>query len=670
MPDQLFELNSLIKNSADVWVNPSLNDEFSYSDGSDEEQYLINVLQSVSDLSVDSVELAASIQDWVSEYHLSSLRSNLLKNINFVENSKILELGCGCGAITRFLAEQGHQVTAVEGSLNRAEIARTRNRDLANVEVITHNFNTLKLPQRNYHAVLFVGVLEYAKRFSDQKEITSEQTVIKLLNKASEALNDKGCIIIAIENRTGLKYQHGALEDHLATPDVGINDYKDYEFTGIKTYDYSQWRELLSQCNLMHKFYYPFPDYKLPNLIINREFDCPDKNYLSTQINSYDPISDWIMPKPESQLWQQIFDQKKLNEMSNSFGIIATKSETTLVNIFTDSWCLFDSPNITPGLRIDIRNKLENNYNNNNEIKRFFNKTDKNFLSLRDYWLEKLVSSPCFATLRKLVQESHDLINNHWQANKLVDFDQMMVDQDSNKLTYGKYWQLKTNVTAEQQLFHVLLDFCLHSKKLLAKASDLNFLSIDQIIADSLEYAGFNYQTLKGDLIEFQQKFNDATQIRSNWVAEQLSTLISNRNQFGFSYVNYQLFFTIQANQFKADKSKTIRQKQTGQTTKLIFENLDMNSSFLRFDPCDHQHGDQHYFSINSIQATDQNGNVFYEFSLIDNILLNNLEVIDGKKAIYKVNGIDPQIIFALPDDLKNTTASYNLVVQLQWLGV
>ena len=107
-----------------VWVVPGRH-AFAYSDGRTSERYLEAVLSRATDLSADSYELEKWIRDWPSEYHLSRKRAHLLREFAFSRDQSAFEVGCGCGAITRFLGETFHDVVAVEGSLARARLART-----------------------------------------------------------------------------------------------------------------------------------------------------------------------------------------------------------------------------------------------------------------------------------------------------------------------------------------------------------------------------------------------------------------------------------------------------------------------------------------------------------------------------------------------------------------
>jgi SAM-dependent methyltransferase len=118
--------------------------EFAYSDGIEIEQRLLAIVSSAADRSTFSTELAEAITDWPSEYHLSRMRSNLLRGLGIKQGDTVLEFGCGGGAITRFLGELGAQVTAVEGSLLRARVTAQRCADLPNVTVVADDLLELE----------------------------------------------------------------------------------------------------------------------------------------------------------------------------------------------------------------------------------------------------------------------------------------------------------------------------------------------------------------------------------------------------------------------------------------------------------------------------------------------------------------------------------------------
>src|SRR5438105_15881303 len=95
-----------------LFMHPS-HEGFAYSDGVEVEQRIYDGLRVTQDRSTATVELRDLITDWPTEYHFSNVRHNLLRHIAFRANERVLEVGAGCGAITRLLGETGAQITAV-----------------------------------------------------------------------------------------------------------------------------------------------------------------------------------------------------------------------------------------------------------------------------------------------------------------------------------------------------------------------------------------------------------------------------------------------------------------------------------------------------------------------------------------------------------------------------
>jgi hypothetical protein len=97
--------------------NLSCDPELTNIDYSDDfECKLYERIRRATDRSTLSIELLPLIVDWPSEYHISSGRHCLLRPLGIEPATNALELGCGCGAVTRYLGELGALVTAVEGS--------------------------------------------------------------------------------------------------------------------------------------------------------------------------------------------------------------------------------------------------------------------------------------------------------------------------------------------------------------------------------------------------------------------------------------------------------------------------------------------------------------------------------------------------------------------------
>ena len=284
------------------------DDDF-YSDGDIESEILEMVK---SDINIDAA--IKSDNRWPVLYHLSPARQNLLHSFEFPNNESVLEIGGGCGAITGVLCEKFKHVTAVELSKRRAEILAHRNKEYANLNVIVGNLNNIEF-NKKYDVITLIGVLEYAGRF------TSGANPYKaFLEKIKALLKPQGQVIIAIENRFGLKYWAGFREDHLGTYFTGLEGYD--ESTGVRTFGRVELEHLLVESGFSKsKFYYPMPDYKLPTKIFSddyplfeNEFDMMFANYDQDRVRLFDEIK----------VMQSIVDEKQLGFFSNSFLIFAS----------------------------------------------------------------------------------------------------------------------------------------------------------------------------------------------------------------------------------------------------------------------------------------------------------------------------------------------------------
>lgn len=319
----IIALNQLSQTDQKIFVPGGVaTDPFDYSDGEEVERYLYQVLNGAGDLGTRSEELQSAIIDWPSEYHLSGDRANLLRPYDLERVDRVLELGSGCGAISRYLGELGKQVDAVEGSAVRAHLGKLRCRDLENVRVINANFNDLMFPQGYYDLILFVGVIEYARKFYQEAD-DDRSAAQAILTQSKTYLNDKGLILVAIENRLGLKYLLGAHEDHYAKRYIGVNGYRDS--AGIATYSQDEWRTLIKDSGFKHVgFSYPFPDYKIPRVVLADDYvrNNPHAlNHLEGMVSRdyYAPI-----PRTPTEMicWQGACSGDFITKVSNSFSIL------------------------------------------------------------------------------------------------------------------------------------------------------------------------------------------------------------------------------------------------------------------------------------------------------------------------------------------------------------
>lgn len=293
---------------------------FGYSEGQEAEKRLLDIVESLSDRSTFSVEFLPHIVDWSTRYHFTRARHCLLRPLDILPGERVLELGCGTGAITRYLGETGADITAVEGSLARARVAAARCHDLPNVRVIADDLQAAEV-EGKYDWVTLIGVLEYAGAYSD-----AEDPYQSYLAAAMRHLKPGGRVVIAIENQLGLKYFNGCGEDHLAKPFLGIQDLYAQK-GGVRTFGRKALSAILDRAGLTsQQWLYPYPDYKVPNIVISDEalhhptFNASD---LLLRNDSEDYNGQALRVFDEALVNQVLGQNGLLGDLANSFLVVA-----------------------------------------------------------------------------------------------------------------------------------------------------------------------------------------------------------------------------------------------------------------------------------------------------------------------------------------------------------
>lgn len=308
-----------------VFVRPEIA-VFAYSDGEEVESRILDIVRKAKDLSSLSDELEREATDWPSRYHLSRSRANLLRPYRHLIVGDVLEIGAGCGAITRFLGECGANVTAVEGSFRRAAVAAARVRDLKNVSVICDRAQAFPAG-RSFDVVTLIGVLEYARMFSD-----SATAVEDLLHLVKSFLKPDGKLMLAIENRMGLKYFAGMPEDHVNHGMYGVEGL--YGTRDPVTFGRAELTRVLGDAGFGRAdFAYPFPDYKLPQSVV---FDAaaalPAARFNAAAFAAESAWNDPQLRLPAlfslELVWQSIGSNGLVAELANSFLVVASGQDS------------------------------------------------------------------------------------------------------------------------------------------------------------------------------------------------------------------------------------------------------------------------------------------------------------------------------------------------------
>lgn len=292
--------------------------ELDYLDGG--EQAVLEILRSSTDLSSLSDELATQGDTWAETYHLAAARANVLRGLRLGPDDVVLEIGAGCGAITRYLGETCGVVDALEPVGSRAEAARERVRDLPGVEVFVGELADVPAVE-SYDVVVVVGVLEYIG-FGDP----ARAPYAEFLEQISRLLRPSGSLVLAIENQLGVKYLVGAPEDHT---DRAFDSLEGYPHGGrARTFSRSALTSLIEGAGLTPRLLSAFPDYKMTRAVFDPERLTGQSASLQYRVPSF-PSPDWGTPRlplaDEKYAWRTLVEAGLAAQTPNSFVVVAGK---------------------------------------------------------------------------------------------------------------------------------------------------------------------------------------------------------------------------------------------------------------------------------------------------------------------------------------------------------
>jgi len=297
-----------------------------YCDGQVEDE-LLAIAKELSPLEYKKV--IEERKDWPTLYHLSPLRENIVDWIPMEKTAKVLEVGSGCGAITGALARKAGTVTCVDLSKKRSMINAYRHSECDNVTIHVGNFKEIEPDlDQDYDYICLIGVFEYGQSY-----IGGEKPYEEFLNILLPHLKKGGRIIIAIENKYGLKYFAGCKEDHLGTYFDSIENY--VNGGGVRTFSRKGLEKIFKKCNVgEYHFYYPYPDYKFMTLLYSDAYQ-PGRGELSNNLRNFD--RDRMLLFDEKNAFDGLTEDGLFPIFSNSYlAVIGRDFETKYVKYSND----------------------------------------------------------------------------------------------------------------------------------------------------------------------------------------------------------------------------------------------------------------------------------------------------------------------------------------------
>ncbi|HBE91937.1 MAG TPA: hypothetical protein DDW55_05190 [Gammaproteobacteria bacterium] len=672
-----------------LWVIPGTEQQpFAYSDGDDAENYVYDVIANAADTSSTSAELESHIRDWPSEYHFTSKRATLLRALDLSGMEQVLELGCGCGAISRYLGEQNMQVDAIEGSTRRAQIARSRCRDLDNVSIVNANYNDLGLPEGEYDAIFLIGVLEYARRFCPDAA-DDYVAVHDILVAIKKSLKPDGVLITAIENRLGLKYLLGTTEDHYAVPYIGINNYPDS--AGIRTYDHAEWQATLNDAGFpVREFLAPFPDYKIPSVVLHEDFlRTPQVVAHLYAMTSRDYYRVHVTGAEEGQFWKAFQQTGGVLDYANSFLIVAAKQGGQPARIASSDFVHVTGPHRKACYRTVTRKpRAENIVNKTQLINAEQEKgllrqvlADEEHLHgelLSDIWIQTLVIWQDMDRLNRLFAEYYKFLKAYARDNEpaydMFDIQpfNIVLDDNGKYRPFDREWVLEESISPEYVLFRGLFWFVYgNSQKFRGLFRQYGFRYIQDFIANSFTAMGLDLNAHLEEYITLEDRMQIAIGEGIQQGLTRTLLMAEPADEQGRNTFEAKVYWARKGKPYNEDNSMETRVSMGRARQQVVFDIPASAGKIkrIRFDPTDRE-GYFHIYNIRVVEldSTCGESDELIEFNsgaeLAQSAKMEGLVLHgSGSRAVFLSAGNDPWFSLQLPDNDK----PLRLIVEMDW---
>ena len=259
-------------------------------------------------------------------YILSKDRENIINWYPFKENCKILQIGAGLGELTGYLCENAEKVVAIETSKRRVDAIAHRYKDKNNLEIYAGNIDEIKIDEK-FDYVILIGIFEYAPKLCSN----SDNSYNKLLQISKNYLKNDGTILLAIDNSLSVENICGNKNEIC---NYIYESLYELENNNIKLFSKNEIEKVLHKNGFdKFKFYYPLPNYKLPNVIYS-ENQLPSKNSTKVLYSSiYNETSAVVIN--EQLLINKLINNNLFENFANSFFIEITNSSVCDINFIS-----------------------------------------------------------------------------------------------------------------------------------------------------------------------------------------------------------------------------------------------------------------------------------------------------------------------------------------------
>lgn len=182
---------------------------------------------------------------------------------------------------------------------------------ILHVEKDLENLKDIK-PEKEYDIITLIGISPKLK-------------LAETIKKLEQYLKPEGKFLIAVDNKFGLRFFAGNPENYFNRKFESLIGYNN-EKEKIETFTKSSLEEIFKKLGYNTRYYYPLPDYRMPNVIFS-DSQLPEYNTVDKYNPYYTEKSDILFN--EIDVFREILktDKNMFTFFANSFLLEATKGK-------------------------------------------------------------------------------------------------------------------------------------------------------------------------------------------------------------------------------------------------------------------------------------------------------------------------------------------------------
>ncbi len=280
---------------------------------------VLHILREAADLGSLSDEPLRRARGRAQRHHLSPDRANVLRALDLPADATVLEIGAGCGALTRYLSESCAVVDALETSAARAACVAERTRDRDGARVFVGELADLPAVPA-YDVVVLVS----APAAVPGGAIAPTPGVLAAI---AGVLLPGGTLVLAVENKLGVKYLVGAPDDNTGRVFDSVEGYP-YGVPAARGLDRRELTAAVDRAGLRPEVAVAFPDHITSRAVLRPELFGAQLESLLHRVPHF-PSPDRVgarAPLGDERLtWRSLVAAGLAGETGNSFLVAATK---------------------------------------------------------------------------------------------------------------------------------------------------------------------------------------------------------------------------------------------------------------------------------------------------------------------------------------------------------